>query len=168
VLPVVGVTLVCCLIAVRWAVDQFNKESVLFRESERLDLGLWLQHLRRDRGYTPSVSEALFCGAVILLIRFFMSMSAELPDTFDGFAVQQIVFLIAVCLGPTLIMTAILTRSPQSSPDLAAAYAPAVDDSSSGVACGRNPSSSKVAKHSDTVPLSSRSGTAEGAGRRDE
>ena len=47
---VVGVTLLCCLMAVRWAIEQFNKESVLFRESERLDMGLWLRHLLRDRG----------------------------------------------------------------------------------------------------------------------
>ena len=33
-----AVTLACCLLAIRWAVDQFNSESVLFRESERLDL----------------------------------------------------------------------------------------------------------------------------------
>ena len=38
--------------AVRWAVDQFNKESVLFRESERLDVGLWLQAFgARSRQY---------------------------------------------------------------------------------------------------------------------
>ncbi len=60
--PVVGVTLLCCVMAVRWAVDQFNKEDVLFRESERLDVRLWLRHLVRDRGATPSVMESLFCG----------------------------------------------------------------------------------------------------------
>ena len=48
-LPVVGVTAVCCLLAIRWAVDQFNNESVLFRESERFGLGLWIRHLVRDR-----------------------------------------------------------------------------------------------------------------------
>ena len=37
------VTFLCCLLTVRWAVDQFNNESVLFRESERLDLALWLR-----------------------------------------------------------------------------------------------------------------------------
>ncbi len=44
---VAGVTLAACLLSVRWAVDQFNSESVLFRESERLDLGLWLRGLVR-------------------------------------------------------------------------------------------------------------------------
>ena len=37
------VTLACCVLALRWAIDQFNKESVLFRESERVDMGLWLR-----------------------------------------------------------------------------------------------------------------------------
>ena len=41
------VTLLACLMAIRWAVDQFNRESVLFRESERFDLGLWLRRLRQ-------------------------------------------------------------------------------------------------------------------------
>jgi sodium transport system permease protein len=47
VLPVAGVTLACCLLAIRWAVYQFNQESVLFRESERLDLKRWVVHLPR-------------------------------------------------------------------------------------------------------------------------
>jgi hypothetical protein len=34
VLPVALVTLGCCLLAIRWAEEQFNRESVLFRESE--------------------------------------------------------------------------------------------------------------------------------------
>ncbi len=76
---VVAVTLLCCLMAVRWAVEQFNKESVLFRESERLDVGLWLRHLLRDRGDTPSVSEAFFCAVLILLVRFFMTFAMHAP-----------------------------------------------------------------------------------------
>ncbi len=72
---VVGVTLVCCLLAIRWAVDQFNSETVLFRESERLDLGLWLRHLLRDREDTPNVGEALFCGVLILMVQFFMNVT---------------------------------------------------------------------------------------------
>ena len=70
------VTLTCCLLAVRWAADQFNSESVLFRESERLDMGLWLRNLLRDREDTPSVAEAVFCGVLILMIKFFMSFVA--------------------------------------------------------------------------------------------
>ena len=47
-------TLLCCYLSIRWAIDQFNSESVLFRESERLELLLWLRHLLSDRGPTPS------------------------------------------------------------------------------------------------------------------
>ncbi len=41
-IPLVAlVTLGCCWLAIRWATDQFNTESVLFRESERWGVGLW-------------------------------------------------------------------------------------------------------------------------------
>ncbi len=74
--PVLLVTGGCCLLAIRWAVDQFNNESVLFRESERVDLGLWLRHLVRDRGPTPTVGQAIACGVLLLTIRFFATFAA--------------------------------------------------------------------------------------------
>jgi sodium transport system permease protein len=111
--PVVAVTLGCCLLAIRWAVDQFNDESVLFRESERFDLGLWLRHLLRDRHDTPGVAMAAFCGLLILLIRFFMGFAMPVPDTFRGFAVATVVTQLAVVATPALLMTIMLTRSPR-------------------------------------------------------
>jgi sodium transport system permease protein len=110
---VVGVTLLCCLMAVRWAVEQFNKESVLFRESERLDVGLWLRHLLRDRADTPSVSEAFFCAVLILLIRFFMTFAMQVPETFADFGRLVVVSQLVVILTPALLMTVMLTRSPR-------------------------------------------------------
>jgi sodium transport system permease protein len=111
--PVVIMTLLCCLMAVRWAVEQFNKESVLFRESERLDVGLWLRHLVRDRGVTPSVTEALFCGIVILLIRFFMGLALQTPESFHDFAMQIVVAQLVMIATPALLMTVMLTSSPR-------------------------------------------------------
>ena len=72
---------VCCLLAIRWAVYQFNQESVLFRESERLDLRRWMVHLVRDRQETPSLAEAFFCVALIYVIQFFtrLAISAHVP-----------------------------------------------------------------------------------------
>ncbi len=110
--PVVGVTLLCCIMAVRWAVDQFNKEDVLFRESERLDVSLWLRHLVRDRGDTPSVAEAIFCGVLILMIRFFMSFAATTPTSYSDFAKLVVVSELVVILTPAMLMAVILTRSP--------------------------------------------------------
>ncbi|HZZ27248.1 MAG TPA: ABC transporter permease subunit/CPBP intramembrane protease [Pirellulales bacterium] len=109
---VVGVTLLCCLMAVRWAIEQFNKESVLFRESERLDVSLWLRHLLRDRKNTPTVAEAVFCAVLILLIRFFMSFAMQPPDSFSEFVPQMIVTELVVVALPALLMTVMLTRSP--------------------------------------------------------
>jgi sodium transport system permease protein len=112
--PVVGVTLVCCLLAIRWAVEQFNKESVLFRESERLDLGRWIVHLVRDRRDTPSVAEALACVVLIFIVQFFVNLAmaraslTEYRDIVAAIFISQVV----VILLPTLLMTLLLTRRP--------------------------------------------------------
>ncbi|MBX7074168.1 MAG: ABC transporter permease subunit [Pirellulales bacterium] len=113
VAPVVLVTLLCCLFSIRWAVDQFNTEGVLFRESERLDIGLWVRHLRRDRDDLPTVSQALLCGVLILVIRFFMSFALAPPTDFAGFARMAVITQLVVILTPVLLMTALFTRSPR-------------------------------------------------------
>jgi sodium transport system permease protein len=110
--PVVVVTLGACLVSIRWAVDQFNSESVLFRESERLDVGRWLKHLLEDRKPTPTVAGAVFCGVVILLVRFFMSMTLAEPEGFRGFAVVALATQLVVIASPALLMTVMLTSSP--------------------------------------------------------
>ncbi|MCH2597654.1 MAG: ABC transporter permease subunit, partial [Pirellulales bacterium] len=63
VVPVIGVTLMCCVLAIRWAEEQFNSESVLFRESERLDLGRWLIHLGRIAAKLPRSRKVFFVRA---------------------------------------------------------------------------------------------------------
>jgi len=110
---VAAVTLVGCLLAIRWAVDQFNAESVLFRESERLDVGLWLQRLVRDRRPTPTVAAAVFCGVLVLLIRFFISFSVPQPKSFQDFAALQLLTELGVIAAPALLMTIILTGNPR-------------------------------------------------------
>src|SRR5690606_22048616 len=97
---VAGVTLICCLLAIRWAVDQFNSESVLFRESERLDLGLWLKHLLRDREDTPNVAAALFCGLLILLVQFFMNVTLAPRMARASFIVVAMVTQLAAIATP--------------------------------------------------------------------
>jgi sodium transport system permease protein len=110
---VIGVTLVSCMLAIRWAVDQFNSESVLFRESERLDMGLWLVHLLRDRKATPTVAGAVFCCVVIILIKFFLSSAFTQPSDTSGFAKMVLITQLVVILTPMLIMTVMLTGSPR-------------------------------------------------------
>jgi sodium transport system permease protein len=110
--PVIGITGCCCWLAIRWAVRQFESETVLFRESERFGLGIWLRHLIRDRGDTPSVAQAFFCGMVLLLAKFFLGLwvaalhtETDLPRLLLGTQIG----LIAI---PVLILTLFLTRSP--------------------------------------------------------
>ncbi len=108
--PVLLVTLGCCLVAIRWAVDQFNSEKVLFRESERLDVGLWLRHLMQDRQPTPTVAAAVFCAVMILLLKFFMGFAlVRVKD----FAMSTAVLQLVVILTPALLMTVMFTSSPR-------------------------------------------------------
>ncbi len=114
--PVVGVTLGCCLLAIRWAEDQFNRESVLFRESERLDLGRWIAHMFRDRADTPTLAQGLLCIAVVLIVQFFvnLSLSAKAGMGSDFVSLAQMLFISqVVCIAlPVGLMTLLFTRRP--------------------------------------------------------
>jgi sodium transport system permease protein len=110
--PVVGVTAVCCLLAIRWAVDQFNNESVLFRESERFGLGLWLRHLVRDREELPTAGEALLCGVLLLIIRFFAGLVMPPPTNWQQFFTTTFIVQIALIAAPACFMAIMLTRRP--------------------------------------------------------
>lgn len=109
VLPVAGVTLGCCYFAVRWAVQQFNSEDVLFRETERFELAAWLRHVLRQRP-VPTAMAALVCALLILLARFVLSQvltrfwgALNLPQ-------QAVVSQLVVVLIPALTMTFLFAR----------------------------------------------------------
>ncbi len=110
---VAAVTLLACLLSIRWAVEQFNAESVLFRESERLELGLWVRHLLRDRRPTPTVAAAAFCGVIILVVNFFLSLTQTQVNGFGDLARAALTTQIAAIAVPTLLLTALLTSSPR-------------------------------------------------------
>jgi sodium transport system permease protein len=114
--PVLAVTLVCCLLAVRWAEDQFNCESVLFRESERLELGRWLLQVVRDRGDTPSLPQAILCIALILVVKFFVGLASQAPGggqmSLQFFVRIVVISQIACVFAPAAIMSIMLTRRP--------------------------------------------------------
>jgi sodium transport system permease protein len=114
--PVCGVTLICCHLAIRWAVYQFNQESVLFRESERLDPKRWIVHLIRDRQDTPTLAEAFFCVVLIFVIQFFMqiAMAASQPAQPNfGYVATTLFISQVVCFAvPALLMAVMLTGRP--------------------------------------------------------
>ncbi|MEX2169319.1 MAG: ABC transporter permease subunit/CPBP intramembrane protease [Pirellulales bacterium] len=117
VLPVVVVTLGCCWLAVRWAIELFNQESVLFRENERFELRAWLIHLVRDRKATPSVGAALACVAIIFLVKFFAGLAlTSLPSEPHFGLLVQVVLITQLCIVvPALAMAFLFTRNPQQS-----------------------------------------------------
>lgn len=110
--PVIGVTAACCLLAIRWAIGQFNNESVLFRESERLDLGIWLRHMVRDREDLPTAGEAILCGMLLLVIRFFAGFFAPMPESWGDLAVTTLILQVALIATPACLMAIMLTRRP--------------------------------------------------------
>ncbi|RIK81445.1 MAG: CPBP family intramembrane metalloprotease domain-containing protein [Planctomycetota bacterium] len=112
----IAVTCLCCLLAIRWAEEQFNRESVLFRESERLELGRWLVHLVRDRGETPSFAQGVLCVAIILVVQFFISVALSVhqggPLDFGALARAVLISQLACIFAPAALMTIVLTRRP--------------------------------------------------------
>ncbi|WP_337173086.1 ABC transporter permease subunit/CPBP intramembrane protease [Paludisphaera sp.] len=64
--PVLLPTVIYAWLALRWAVEQFNDERVLFRESERFSLGSWLRGVIRDRAARPTSAQAVLCFALII------------------------------------------------------------------------------------------------------
>jgi sodium transport system permease protein len=109
---VIAVTVICCLLAIRWAVRQFENESVLFRESERFEIRAWIQNLLQHRTQTATANEAILCGAVILVALFFGRMSLASSElTWASMQQSTIVIQIGMILAPCLIMATILTSS---------------------------------------------------------
>jgi len=108
---VAAVTLGCCVLAVRWAVEQFNSETVLFREGERLEVGRWMRRLVFHRQPTPSAAAAVFCGMSILVLRFFLGLAFPEPDSFGGFARLVLATQVLVVLAPVVVLGVLLVGS---------------------------------------------------------
>jgi sodium transport system permease protein len=110
--PVMAVTATAVWLSARWGISQFSKETVIFRESEQVGIALWFKHLVRDRETLPGVSEAVFCGVLILLLHSFFSMLLPQPTTWASFATTTAISLIAFVATPALLMAIFLTKSP--------------------------------------------------------
>jgi sodium transport system permease protein len=104
------------MLSVRWAVRQFESESVLFRENERFGLSSWIRHLWRDRELTASPVEAVLCGLIILVALFFgRLLSSEATLDWPSIARSSLMIQLGMVLAPCLIMATILTRSLRQS-----------------------------------------------------
>ena len=103
------------LLALWWAIEQFQREDILFREAERFEVGLWIQHLLREKEATPSFVEAIVCFALLGLLQFLFYTSIQgTPGVVDGarsLVTVQLVFLIATVGVPPVLMALLLTTS---------------------------------------------------------
>jgi sodium transport system permease protein len=116
-LPVLAPMLLYSWLALRWAIEQFQREEVLFREAERLDLRLWIKRLLREKESLPSVGEALCCFVLVLGLQWLAlglgSAGTHLHRDFSGFLRLQTVRYVAFVATPPLFMALLLTTRPQ-------------------------------------------------------
>jgi sodium transport system permease protein len=107
-LPVLAPLVLYGWFALRWAIEQFKREEVLFREAERLDLGLWLRNLFRDKEALPSTGQAVFCFVLIVLLHWIgFGFGGRLP-----LLGRNGVAMLGFVATPTLLMALQLTTQP--------------------------------------------------------
>jgi sodium transport system permease protein len=106
--PVIVPIILYSWLALRWAIEQFRREEVLFREAERLDVGLWLRRVFREKEALPSTGQALFCFVLIMALRwlFFVAPGG------DSLLVRTAIAYFAFAAAPPLFMSLILTTRP--------------------------------------------------------
>jgi sodium transport system permease protein len=107
--PVLAPMVIYSWLALRWAIAQFQREEVLFREAERLDIGLWLRRLLREKEMLPSAGEAIFCFVLILALRWISFGIGERLSLLARTGISQLAFV----LTPPLFMAVILTIRPR-------------------------------------------------------
>lgn len=117
-IPVLFTSVGYSLLALWWAIDQFQREDVLFREAERFEVGLWLKHLMHTKGPLPSFAEAGFCFVIIMLLQFAVMNSMRDAIAFASEAerptrMMQLLMIqqLAIIATPALIMGIMLTTS---------------------------------------------------------
>lgn len=116
-IPVLASSLLYSGLSLWWAVDLYNSEDVLFRESEKFDLRSWFKNLTRTKEPVPQFAEGVFCFIVILLLQF-VAMNYMKPDL-GGSALEAgqalmktvVVQQLTMIACPAIIMGLILTTS---------------------------------------------------------
>ena len=108
-IPVLAPMVIYSWLALRWAIEQFQREEVLFREAERLDVGLWLRRLFREKEALPTAGQAFFCFALLMVLRWLSLGFGRDRSVLDVTAVCQLAFTAA----PPLFMALLLTTRPR-------------------------------------------------------
>lgn len=114
ILPVILPTMAYAWMALRWAVTQFESESVLFREAERFDLRSWFAWNIKHKSDRPSADQATVCFIMILLCGWFL---APFVPQFFGEAgkinPQSMIATQFLIIGmPPVLLALMLTKKP--------------------------------------------------------
>ena len=108
-IPVLLMTLLYAGVALRWAVDLFQREDVIFRESEVFDPRLWFRQLIRDKEPTPGAGSALFCFALMISLAWFVAQAtAGKTSVPGGMVIGHLLFV----FGPPALFAVLLTSDP--------------------------------------------------------
>jgi sodium transport system permease protein len=108
-LPVLAPVILYTWLALRWGIDLFQREEVLFREAERLDVRLWLRRLFREKEMMPTPGQALFCFGLLLGLHWlWLGLGGQTPPV-----VRAAVVLVAFVAAPPTFMALTLTHSPR-------------------------------------------------------
>lgn len=107
-IPVLAPIVLYSILALRWAIDQFQREEVLFREAERLDMGLWLKRLFREKEETPSTGQAFFLFGLLLVLSWLaLSLGKNMSIVVHN-TIRQLAFVAT----PALMMALLLNTRP--------------------------------------------------------
>lgn len=108
------------LLALWWAIELYNNETVLFRDAEKFDVRVWLRQLMRPKDAVPAFPEAVFCfiGLLLLQLAAITFLQPDLSGTPEQNAqamlrlicIQQLVTI--AC--PAVFMGMMLTTSPRA------------------------------------------------------
>ena len=109
--PVVASSMFCCYLALRWATAQFNSESVLFRESEKWDVKLWLLQLLKTPRVAPTAGMAISFALFVLILRFFANFLTPDVMTWQGLLLNNSVALILTVGVPAILAAVFLTNN---------------------------------------------------------
>jgi sodium transport system permease protein len=96
-------------VALKWAVDQFRREDILFRESERFDIMAWIRYVIHNREPRPTTSQTLLCFTIMLCLAWFaMQAIGDLIPPLVGMGVGHILYILL----PPVLMALLLTSDP--------------------------------------------------------
>lgn len=107
-IPVLAPIVLYSALALRWAIDQFQREEVLFREAERVDVSLWLRRLLRDKDVSATTGQAFFCFVLLMALKW---LSFGIGARY-GPLVQSSIATLAFVATPALMMAVMLNTRP--------------------------------------------------------